>query len=378
MIKVLHTLPDLHIGGVASLLLKLYKSFNNSSYEHHLCYFGKNEALLKDFETENIQIHKIPYFGISSILTTCYQFRKLVKTENFNIIHSNLFLDRIIVGISSFNLKIPVIVSVHTTNSYSQNTSWKSKSFLLLEDILGRITTSHFIAVSDTVKEIAIKERKIKRDKIITIHSGVDMPEIINKNINKWEEINIVAIGRLIRSKNFDHLLKILKILISDNLKVKLTILGDGPLKNKLENLSFDLNINDHVHFHGFTSNVSAFLKKSDLFISCSTEEGFGLSVVEAMAYSLPVVTYDIPIFREISDEGKFFPLVQLGNFEEFALKIENLISSPLEYELFSKKGRKRSEEKFDIAKSASSYLALYSKISLNRGIAEKHIDRKC
>lgn len=365
MIKVLHTLPDLHLGGVAKLLLKLFKNFDNEKIEHHLCYFGKNEILLTEFKRLGIKIHKLNYVNVFSLPQVLKDFSKLVKENEIDVIHTNLYLDRFISGIFSLNKKnIPIITSIHTTNSIQDNKTMKAKFRVLFEDLLAKHTSSVFIAVSNTVKYTAITSRMVPKLKIKTIHSGVEIPAFINRKINSEREIQIVSVGRLIYSKGFIDLLYIFKKAVTKFPNLRLTIIGDGPQKLELLELIEELNLNDKVHMEGYCSDVPHFLIGSDIFVSCSKEEGFGLSVVEAMAYSLPIVTFKIPIFEEISDEGKNFIIVEKENYEKFADKIIEISSQDKIYQSYSKSSYERASTKYNIAFNSQNYLDVYRNLS--------------
>lgn len=364
MKKILHTLPDLHLGGVAKLLLKLFKSFEAKNFEHHLCYFGENDLLLTEFEKLGIKLHKINYVNISSLPRVLNELSIIVKENEIDIIHNNLYLDRFITGLFSLMKKKPTIItSVHTTNSLQDNKSIKAKLRILMEDILARQTTSLFIAVSNTVKYKAINSRMVPKLKIKTIYSGVDIPGFRNRTITPEIEVKIVSVGRLISSKGFIDLIYIFKNALRKMPNLHLTILGDGPQKLELLELIQKLKLDKKVNMEGYCSDVSPFLNNSDIFVSCSKEEGFGLSVVEAMAYSLPIITFDIPIFEEISNGGRDFILIEKDNQEEFSNKIVELSSQNKLYESYSKKSYNRASKKFNLALNNQNYLNVYKNL---------------
>lgn len=362
MIRVLHTLPDLHVGGVASLLKRILENFNDENFEHHLCYFGKNEALLHDFQCLPIKIHKITHGGgLMKLAATSYKFNNLVKTENIDIVHNHLFLDRIVTGFSSFFNKAKIITSIHTTNTLKENGSLKRKGMVVFEDTVGRISSNVFLAVSDTVKNVAVKERFVPRSKVQTIYSGVPIPERIKPNLG--EPINLISIGRMVKSKGFSDLIEVV-YLLSKRINIHLKILGDGPLRAELEGRVKDLHLSDHITFLGFSNEVQKHLEKADIFVSCSKEEGFGLSVVEALSYSLPVFAYSIPIFEEISGPGKTMILAEVGDVKGLSEKIFKLVKNPDEYSDFSRASFERANLAFNIRQTANNYMQLYKNVS--------------
>lgn len=361
MIRVLHTLPDLHVGGVASLLRRILQNFNNPNFEHHLCYFGENETLLSEFHQLAVIIHKINHKGLVSYPITIYQFNKLVIAENIDIIHNHLFLDRTVTGLCSFFNRAKIITSIHTTNTQADNSSLKIKMQGRFEDILGRISSDTFLSVSDTVKKVAIQSRIVPKNKVKTIYSGVKIPEKLDRKI--ISPIRLISVGRMVESKGFFDLIELMNIL-TDKIDVQLNILGDGPLRKQLEERVKKFNLETHINFIGFSEKVHDYLEDADIFVSCSKEEGFGLSVVEAMSYSLPVFTYSIPIFQEISGSENTMILTDIGNIRKMSEKILNMVKNPVVYQSYSNLSYKRAKNAFDIKETANKYLRLYYKVS--------------
>lgn len=109
-------------------------------------------------------------------------------------------------------------------------------------------------------------------------------------------ESDILFAGRLIREKNVDMLLRALKPLTERKPRLRCHILGDGPERERLQRLAHELDLDRNVRFFGFLASadeVYALMKASKVFALPSIREGFGLSVIEANACGLPVVTVD-------------------------------------------------------------------------------------
>lgn len=360
MIKVLHTIPDLHIGGVAKLLLKLIASFDNDEFEHHICYFGKNETLLENFQNLPIVIHKISYSGLNALPFICLKFNTLIKKNKIDIIHNHLFIDRIISGLCSAFNSAKIITTIHTTNNYSDASTFKNKLQIKLEDTLSKKTTKKFIAVSNTVKQVALEKKNIPLSRIKTIYSGVEIPARINRSIGM--ELKFVSIGRFVSSKGFIELLQVIKQL-ENKLNFKLYIIGDGPLRESIENEVKILGLESKVELVGYSNNVKEFLINADALISCSMEEGFGVSVVEAMSYSLPVFTFSLPIFEELSGKENVLITSKIGDYHSIAENIYKVCTSREEYEFYSRQVYERCKISFDIREASKTYLKLYKEI---------------
>ncbi len=132
----------------------------------------------------------------------------------------------------------------------------------------------------------------VKDYNMVLIPNGIDIIEI--KKTKKSEEgSDVIFVGRLIKEKNADVLIKAIKL---SNKKIKSIIIGDGPERKKLEKLTLKLKLQDKVSFKGFLKNPSdvyAYMKSSKALVLPSSREGFGIVAIEAMACGLPVITVD-------------------------------------------------------------------------------------
>jgi glycosyltransferase involved in cell wall biosynthesis len=117
----------------------------------------------------------------------------------------------------------------------------------------------------------------------------------------KTPSARLVAVGRLVRSKRFDHAIRALAEVRRTIDSATLTIIGDGPERPRLEQLVAELQLSDAVELVGRVpeSEKAAILEHSDLLLACSVREGWGLTPTEAAGLGTPAVAYDIPGLRD-------------------------------------------------------------------------------
>ncbi|MEW6407246.1 MAG: glycosyltransferase family 4 protein [Patescibacteria group bacterium] len=188
------------------------------------------------------------------------------------------------------------------------------------------------IAVSDTTAERLRKILKIKKEKIIVIPNGINIEEI-NKAPRANLKSDCIFAGRLIKHKNVDYLIKAIKI-IKQKYKpnIKCIIIGDGPEKEELKKQTKNLDLENNIKFLGFLGNqldVFSYFKTSQVFVSPSTNEGFGITVLEANACGLPAVVINHPdnATRDLIIENKNGYVVNL-NINEIAEKIIDILKN--------------------------------------------------
>ncbi|ROR39166.1 glycosyltransferase [Caminibacter pacificus] len=164
--------------------------------------------------------------------------------------------------------------------------------------------------------------------KIKTIYNPIE-PKECQKTKN--EKFMFVTIGRLDEGKNHALLIKALK---ESNLNANLLIIGDGPLRKELEDLSKSLNLKEKVKFLGIQKDVYRFLSKADCFVFSSNYEGFPNVLLEALNCSLPVISTDCKSGpREILAPETYF----LKETESVELAKYGILVKPKSVENFAK-----------------------------------------
>jgi glycosyltransferase involved in cell wall biosynthesis len=143
----------------------------------------------------------------------------------------------------------------------------------------------------------------------------------------KKDEKCIIGVGRLIKRKGFDCLIRALSKIKGK--KTKLVLVGDGPEKKNLMDLARELNVSERVLFPGFVSDEEKFqyLSNSDLFVLSSVYEPFGVVIQEAMQAGLPIVATNAGGASDLIVEGVNGYLVSPGDDDSLADRIERILS---------------------------------------------------
>jgi glycosyltransferase involved in cell wall biosynthesis len=207
-------------------------------------------------------------------------------------------------------------------------------SFILIKKKADRI-----ILVNNLVREELIR-KGFKKEKMFISYNGINL-DYFNEIKKTNNEYNSIFLGRLNYSKGVFDLIKIWKEVTKKIPEAKLGIIGGGSEKIK-EKLKKEIKINNlekNVDLLGYLDNKKTFgiLKNSNLFISASHEEGWGISISEAMACKVPVIVWDLPIYSEIYKDK----IIQVKENEvnNFAKKIVELLKNKEKREDLSKEG---------------------------------------
>ncbi|VAW26502.1 hypothetical protein MNBD_BACTEROID07-346 [hydrothermal vent metagenome] len=161
-----------------------------------------------------------------------------------------------------------------------------------------------YLAISDFVKESMDSTISGITDRIVTIYNGADIDGIdvvppVSRTVLPagWREDSIAVgiAGRLAPQKDIDKFLEVAAELSKHYSNIVFPIVGDGPLREELEDKAYSLGLAESVLFLGYRKDAIAIMKRFDVFLFTSAWEAFGLVVIEAMAAGVPVVAVHTP-----------------------------------------------------------------------------------
>lgn len=205
--------------------------------------------------------------------------------------------------------------------------------------------STHIITVSDGVRDQPALTG-IPSNKVSTIYNPVVTYELSqwNKEVpnHPWMTDEgppvVLAVGRLTDQKDHSTLLKAFHILTKTR-EIRLVILGEGGLRQQLEDLIRSLNLEDRVSLPGWTDNPFAFMSRAALFVLSSKHEGLGNVLIEALACGCPVVSTDCPSGpSEIMEDGRIGPLVPIGDHAALADAMGRVLDDPPDKEMLMKR----------------------------------------
>ncbi len=206
-------------------------------------------------------------------------------------------------------------------------------------------------AIFNQVGEQGIPESKIRLVSLrvdLTLFHPLSIPRINSFGDNMG--ITLGYVGRLIEGKGLEDLFEAIAILKSQNLKFDCLIFGTGPLEAKLKKMADNLNIADKIKWQGFVSynKVPEALAQIDIFAYPSWHEGFGRSIMEAMAMEKAVVATRVGGIPDLVRNGENGFLVEPHKPEELAEKLIILIKDKELCEKFGRAGRKYVSKNFE------------------------------
>ncbi|HWR58484.1 MAG TPA: glycosyltransferase [Thermodesulfovibrionales bacterium] len=232
--------------------------------------------------------------------------------------------------------------------------------------------SDHIIVASEGLSNECVNVFGARRENISVIHNGIDA-DLVRGLAREDAGLAIPdgyavisTAGRLAPEKNLPMLFKAVSEVRKSG-PLKLIVIGDGPERGNLQGLASELGMGDDIIFVGFQENPFKFFRISDLYVHTCFLEGFGNSMVEALACGLPVIATDCPFGpREIVADGYNGKLVSMNSTKELKDAITFFIENTSERERVSANASK-SADRFGVEKMVDKYIEAFTKASDKR-----------
>lgn len=232
-----------------------------------------------------------------------YELHKLIQKEHPDILHLHSSKAGTIGRLSAIGTNAKTIFTVHGW-AFTQNagSKMKTKLYKTVEKIMTPFTDL-FICVSEYDYTIGINSHVLNKHKknAITIHNGVEKPPVVlEQKQNKVTKIVMTA--RFSSQKDQESLISAIANLYDRNFKM--IFVGDGETLEDCRKQVQRLDISNKVQFVGFKSDVTPYLRDSDVYVLSTHYEGLPISIIEAMSYSLPILATDVGGNSELIDKN--------------------------------------------------------------------------
>lgn len=360
MIRVLHVIDHLGLGGAQSALLDMVR--DATAVEAEVAVMHGRGIFADALEKAGIKTHvlapsKWPPVYISNLL-------RLVRTGGFDVLHFHLqganWLGKPLCALVS---RAPRVAHDHSSADLRFRGRWS-----LLPDGIAHLFSHRVVAVSAGVADFLSRHEAVPHRKIRVVANGVDtglfMPASVEARTRardffglSSDDFVVGALGRLAPEKNFGILAPVARMCPD----VRFIIGGAGPeeaaLRRSFEKLS-------NCVLAGQITDRAKFYAALDAFVLPSLHEALPMTILEAMASGVPVVASNLEGVASALGDGGL--LVPPGNAQEIAAQIRVLQSDPVRRRALVTKARKRVEERFSAAATARSLAAIYREVLRN------------
>ena len=292
--------------------------------------------------------------SLSSDRKAYKKLKQIIKDFQPDIVHTHAAKAGALGRKAAASCGVPVIVHTfhgHVFHSYFGKV--KTEIFKTIEKRLAKKSDA-IIAISEIQKnELSSIHKIAKKEKITVVPLGFDLVPFRDKRISERERVRekynlseddvaIAIVGRLAPIKNHQYFLEVIeKVLEQTTKKIKVFIVGDGTERELISNLVLKINkkYNDAIIMTSWIEDIGEFNAGMDIICLTSKNEGTPVSLIEAQAAGIPVVTSDVGGVKDIIVEGETGYVVPLENKKMYVDRLLELIENEKKRQIMSQNG---------------------------------------
>lgn len=328
--NVLYIIFSFTVGGIEKLLVDMinYQAAEGKN-KVYLCVINNHyDKELLDQIDSSVKVVLLNRPKGGKKIKYISEYTKFALSNDIDVVHCQ--------GINAVKFSIPLKLLKPKVKIF--NTIHDVREYLLMskkEVLIDKYICKKIIAISDSVKS-EILSRGIDKNKVIKIYNAINLNKFKSDSLKIFDKENIILgnVARLMpEKKGQDLLIQAVSKLKKKYPKIKCILAGDpaGGDKSILDNLkalTSKYDVEENIVFTGNVSDVPSLLKQIDIFIMPSRFEGFGISLIEAMAMGKPCIASDIDGPKEIIKENKYGILFKTGDYEDLVIKLEDMIEN--------------------------------------------------
>jgi len=365
-IKVAHIVPMLSPGGAERVAVHIVRRLDRQRYEPVVISFTRRlgcdlDRMLEEAGVEVRYLGKRPgfdyrmYFRLHPVLRDCQP----------DIVHTHLHVLRYALP---FLLLLKRVSLLHTVHNLAEREIEPRARWIQ------RYALNHGVVPVAVAKEVALSLERlygIQRCRVISNGIPTDSYACPQTPRREWrtkerfgtDDILFVCVARFAPQKNHSLLLKAFAQGPASDPKAHLVLVGEGVLREQLEEQAKSLGLAGQVHFLGLRTDIPDVLGAMDVFVLSSDWEGNPLSVMEAMASGLPIVSTAAGGVADLVESGKQGLIVPLGDVQGFSGAMISLLRNQEARQRLGLAAARRARQSYDVSTMVRAYEELYDSV---------------
>jgi glycosyltransferase involved in cell wall biosynthesis len=355
-IKTLFVIPSLIRGGAEIQAVNLVNGLDPKKFEKYLFAFEQRLDQIDRVERGHVNFyHQARRHKLD--LAPAFKLAQLIDKHEIEVVHCSMQLALFFVWLALYisRRKPSLIVVLHNFG----NISFKDKVFnhIIYQWLLRRC--EKIIFVCESQRSHWQNLYSIQREKTAVIYNGIDK-FIFNRNAigNAGSDLRkmlgitdsafvVACLSNIRPFKGHTILINAIEMVIKNRPDTYLCLLGDGTLRQDIEQMVVEKGLASHVYFLGSVSDVRPVLAASNCSVIASIYEAFSMSMLESFSMGVPIVATDTGGTSEALKDGENGFLVKVNDVAQLAAAILRMIDYPEDRETMGKKGRMLIENKF-------------------------------
>jgi glycosyltransferase involved in cell wall biosynthesis len=375
--KIVHVITEsVPFGGAQRNTLLTVKGLVRDGYDAELI-CGSGGPLIREARAVGAPVHVLPdLVRPLSPVKDCralIQLYRLFRSNAYQIVHTHSIKAGLLGRLAARWAGIPVIVhTIHGVPFRINGNDFKSRFYIVYERFLGLITHS-LVCVGEVLRQEISAWKIAPAEKLTTIYSGIEFACCTPRHTadetkqklgleTAWPIVGCV--GRLSEQKAQEYLVEAMALLRDKYPRIKLLLVGEGPLALLLENRIRDLGLSRNVSLLGERDDVTDLLNIFDVYAMSSRWEGVGRALTEALHMGLPVVATSVNGVTELISHEETGLLAPPDDSRALAAAIDRLAADRKLTERLGSNARQRVKELMDGEQMIMAIEQLYGKLT--------------
>jgi len=372
VIRVLHIVTTLDVGGAEGQLLEVLSRLDKSRFDLSVAWLKGRGELAPAFERFGIRTRSL---GMRRTLDPAIVRTALhhVRRERPHVVHTHLMKADLVGALSARLAGVPVLVSTKHNEDRHLRVPPVALAALGVACLADRV-----VVISDAVRRHLARTIHLPERRTTRILYGYPAPgngpdreaarRALRRELGLDADCPIVAtVGRLVPQKGLFDLVKAAALLRDAEPTARYVVVGRGPLRSALEARIEELDLGGVVLLAGFRTDVGRVLAGADVMALPSHWEGFGVVLLEAMTAGVPIVATRVGAIPEVVRDGETGILVAPHDPSGLATAVLRTLRHPEEAREMGRAGRRRLETEFGIDRAVRAHEALYAELLLER-----------
>lgn len=369
------------LGGSGKYIEVAARGFKNAGLECELVYFAQGDAQDQSIEEPFDVVRYLPVspsFNPIGIIKNAAFIGKVARGGEFDIVHTHTSFGGLLgrIGMAFFaRNKVKIVHTLHAFGADEFTPQPQKTLYWIIERFLD-LVTDRYICPSDYMRLYGAKTRVVSPDKCRVVYNSLPLtappPEAqrleasrrLRSRLNVSDNCCFLFCGRLERQKGLETLLAAFAKLLDRSFVIAdLIICGSGEDEVALKRLASSLNISERVHWQGWQSDLTDYYSAADVYVMPSRWESFGLVFLEAMNYSLPIVSTETQAIPEVVEDGVIGLLSPVDFVDDLEVNMFRLFADPDLRRRMGGAGLVRSQTLFSYDSFIKSHIEVYEEV---------------
>ncbi len=365
-VRVLHVIDSLNLGGAQAVLINLIRYGDKSRFEFEAATMYGHGVYWDKLHELGVPVHSLSFDARVPLYVP--RLAWLFLTRQYDIVHTHL------IGANVLGKPLAAIcgVPIRINHDHCNDKEADPRRWVPAVDKLTNRFATHLIAVSESIREYAVKEEELPAARVSTIYNGIDLdiyrprPEAREAARARLElppdAFVVTGVGRLSTQKNFTLFLEVAAAVLTRQPRAFFLIAGTGPQDQMLREQARRLGIESRLRFLGYVSAMAELYPAIDMLLLTSLYEGLPITILEAMATGTVIVSSRLDGVQEILEDGVDSALAPSGDVAAFTARVCELIDQPALASQYALAALQKVRASYSAAAMTRAVEAIYSK----------------